>query len=115
MISTSRTPEFMADAAHIILTSDKSVTGAFFIDETVLRAAGRLGWTPYAKLPGPCSLLRAPVPYPDSPSVSPSRALQRIATRWTHPLSSFHSAPRVRQATRTSPATRWCRAPRTQT
>ncbi|GMA42018.1 SDR family oxidoreductase [Mobilicoccus caccae] len=37
----SRTPEIVADAAHVILTSDpRQCTGNFFIDEDVLRDAG---------------------------------------------------------------------------
>ena len=38
---SSRSPEIMADAAHVILTSDpRSCTGNFFIDDEVLRGAG---------------------------------------------------------------------------
>ena len=38
---SSRSPEIMADAAHVILTSDpRSCTGNFFIDDEVLRDAG---------------------------------------------------------------------------
>lgn len=37
----SRTPEIVADAAHVILTSDsRTCTGNFFIDDDVLRGAG---------------------------------------------------------------------------
>jgi len=37
----ARTPEIMADAAHVILTRDaKDCTGNFFIDEDVLKEAG---------------------------------------------------------------------------
>ncbi|MFC7332383.1 SDR family oxidoreductase [Rhodocista pekingensis] len=39
----------MADAAHLILTSDsRATTGNFFIDEDVLRAAGVTDFGPYA-------------------------------------------------------------------
>jgi citronellol/citronellal dehydrogenase len=36
-----RSPEIMADAAHLILNSDaKTVTGKFFVDDEVLAAHG---------------------------------------------------------------------------
>jgi citronellol/citronellal dehydrogenase len=38
-VGSLRSPEIMADAAHLILTSDaKTVTGNFFIDDEVLAA-----------------------------------------------------------------------------
>jgi len=41
LVQKSRRPEIMADAAHIILTSDsKQTTGNFFIDEELLRKNG---------------------------------------------------------------------------
>jgi citronellol/citronellal dehydrogenase len=53
MISQSRTPEIMADAAHVILTSDPTkVTGNLFIDEEVLRAAGVTSFDGYAVVKG---------------------------------------------------------------
>jgi citronellol/citronellal dehydrogenase len=45
----ARKPEIMADAAHLILCSDsRQVTGQFFIDEAVLRAAGQTDFDGYA-------------------------------------------------------------------
>jgi citronellol/citronellal dehydrogenase len=53
ILKASRTPEIMADAAHVILTSDsKSTTGKFFIDEKVLRDAGVKDFDKYALNPG---------------------------------------------------------------
>jgi citronellol/citronellal dehydrogenase len=41
LLRRSRTPDIMADAAHLILTQDaKSFTGQFFIDDTLLHAHG---------------------------------------------------------------------------
>ena len=52
MAQMSRKPEIMADAAHIILTSDpKACTGNFFIDELVLRDAGVTDFSEYAHDP----------------------------------------------------------------
>lgn len=49
----SRKPAILADAAHIILTSDsKAVTGQFFIDEEVLRSHGVTDFEQYALNPG---------------------------------------------------------------
>ena len=37
----TRTPEIVADAAHVILTGDaRAHTGRFFLDDDVLRSAG---------------------------------------------------------------------------
>jgi citronellol/citronellal dehydrogenase len=48
-----RTPEIMADAAHLILTKDsRSATGNFFLDEDVLRADGVTDFEKYAVEPG---------------------------------------------------------------
>lgn len=45
----ARRPEIVADAAHVILTSDcRSTTGRFFIDEEVLREQGVSDFTVYA-------------------------------------------------------------------
>jgi len=44
-----RTPEIMADAAHIVLTRDsRSITGRFLLDEEVLREAGVTDFERYA-------------------------------------------------------------------
>ena len=52
MAQMSRKPEIMADAAHILLTSDpKACTGNFFIDELVLRDAGVTDFSEYAHDP----------------------------------------------------------------
>jgi citronellol/citronellal dehydrogenase len=52
-IRASRTPEILADAAHVILTRDsRSCTGNFFIDEDVLRSAGVTDLSKYAVAPG---------------------------------------------------------------
>jgi citronellol/citronellal dehydrogenase len=52
-LANSRTPEIVADAAHLILTRDsRSATGRFFIDETVLREAGVEDFERYAVTPG---------------------------------------------------------------
>ena len=49
----SRNAAIMADAAHLILTSDsRSATGNFYIDEAVLRAAGVTNFDQYALNPG---------------------------------------------------------------
>ena len=49
----SRTAAIMADAAHVVLTSDsKTATGNFYIDEAVLRSAGVTDFTRYAVSPG---------------------------------------------------------------
>jgi len=52
-LAGSRTPEIVADAAHLLLTrSSRSATGQFFVDETVLRAAGVTDFERYAVTPG---------------------------------------------------------------
>ncbi len=44
-----RTPEIMADAAHVILTTpSRELTGRFMVDETVLRDAGVSDFSVYA-------------------------------------------------------------------
>ncbi len=40
LMKASRTPEIMADAAHVIFTRGKDFTGNFLIDDEVLRSAG---------------------------------------------------------------------------
>jgi citronellol/citronellal dehydrogenase len=48
-----RTPEILADAAHVILTRDsRCCTGNFYIDEDVLREAGVTDLEKYAVKPG---------------------------------------------------------------
>jgi citronellol/citronellal dehydrogenase len=48
----SRSPEIMADAAHVILTgSARARTGEFCIDEDVLRSAGVSDFSKYASVP----------------------------------------------------------------
>jgi citronellol/citronellal dehydrogenase len=49
----ARTPEIVADAAHVILTRpSRQTTGQFFIDEDVLRAAGVVDFDRYQTTPG---------------------------------------------------------------
>ncbi|MCA9803466.1 MAG: NAD(P)-dependent oxidoreductase [Cyanobacteria bacterium HKST-UBA02] len=49
MIRRCRTPDIVADAAHLILTADsKSTTGNFFIDTAVLAEHGISDLSPYA-------------------------------------------------------------------
>ncbi len=53
LMSGSRTPEIMADAAFEVLTSDaRAVTGQFFIDEDLLRARGQTAFDHYQAVPG---------------------------------------------------------------
>ena len=53
ILKASRTPDIMADAAHVILTSDaRKNTGNFYIDEKVLREAGVKDFDTYALNPG---------------------------------------------------------------
>jgi citronellol/citronellal dehydrogenase len=53
ILRASREPAIMADAAHVILTSDaRANTGRFHIDEEVLRAAGVKDFDRYAVTPG---------------------------------------------------------------
>jgi citronellol/citronellal dehydrogenase len=48
-LASSRTPDIMADAAHLVLARDsRAATGQFFVDETVLRDAGVTDFEPYA-------------------------------------------------------------------
>jgi len=52
LYQASRKPDIMADAAHIILTSDsKKVTGQFYVDEQVLRDHGVTDFGKYALNP----------------------------------------------------------------
>jgi len=53
MMSASRTPDIMADAAYAILTRDaRSCSGNFFIDEDLLRSTGVEDFSKYAVTPG---------------------------------------------------------------
>ena len=53
ILRASRQPAIMADAAHVILTSDsRAATGRFYIDEEVLRGAGVKDFERYAVAPG---------------------------------------------------------------
>ena len=53
MISRSRKPEIMADAAHVVLTRpSREVTGNFFVDDEVLESAGVTDLDQYAVTPG---------------------------------------------------------------
>lgn len=52
LIATSRSPDIMADAAHVILSrASRNETGRFFIDEEVLRAEGVSNFDKYADNP----------------------------------------------------------------
>jgi citronellol/citronellal dehydrogenase len=52
-LDMTRKPEIMADAAHVVLTSNpRTTTGQFFIDEDVLRNAGITDFDRYAVAPG---------------------------------------------------------------
>ena len=53
MISRSRKPEIMADAAHVVLSRpSRDVTGNFFVDDEVLESAGVTDLDQYAVTPG---------------------------------------------------------------
>ena len=53
ILKASRHASIMADAAHVILTSDaRTNTGNFYIDEEVLRKAGTRDFERYAVTPG---------------------------------------------------------------
>jgi citronellol/citronellal dehydrogenase len=52
-LQKSRTPEIMADAAHVILTKpSREFTGNFCIDDLVLQDAGVRDFSKYAAVPG---------------------------------------------------------------
>ena len=52
-IRGSRSPEIVADAAHVILTRDsRTCSGNFFIDDEVLRSAGVTDLAKYQSVPG---------------------------------------------------------------
>ena len=53
LMAMSRTPQIMADAAHLVLTSAPgTLTGQFLIDEDVLTRAGRVDFESYRAGPG---------------------------------------------------------------
>ena len=52
MIDMSRTPEIMADAAHVVLTQPATETGHFYIDDEVLASVGKTDLSEYAVTPG---------------------------------------------------------------
>ncbi|MFO0616781.1 MAG: NAD(P)-dependent oxidoreductase [Polyangiaceae bacterium] len=53
MMKVSRSPDIMADAAHVILTRPaKTCTGNFFVDDEVLRSAGETNLDKYSMVPG---------------------------------------------------------------
>jgi len=53
VMKRSRTPQIVADAAHVIVCKDsKSCTGNYFIDEEVLRNAGVEAFDEYSSTPG---------------------------------------------------------------
>ena len=53
VLKASRTTDIMADAAHVILTSDsRTNTGNFYLDESVLRRVGVTDFEKYAVSPG---------------------------------------------------------------
>ena len=52
-IRGSRSPEIVADAAHVVLTSpSRTCTGNYFVDEDLLRSAGVSDFTKYQTVPG---------------------------------------------------------------
>ncbi len=51
-VAQARKPEILADAAHLILTSPKTFTGHFVIDEELLRQHGVTDFSRYAVTPG---------------------------------------------------------------
>jgi citronellol/citronellal dehydrogenase len=53
MMRRSRTPQIVADAAHVILNRPaRGCTGQFFIDDSVLYEAGVRDFSPYSVAPG---------------------------------------------------------------
>jgi citronellol/citronellal dehydrogenase len=57
-MKASRKPEILADAAYIIFNkSSKECTGNFFVDDEVLKAAGKTDLSEYASTPGSTSFL----------------------------------------------------------
>lgn len=57
-LNLCRKPEILADAAHLILTSDaRTTTGNFFIDDTLLAEHGVTDFDRYAVVPGTKNLI----------------------------------------------------------
>jgi citronellol/citronellal dehydrogenase len=57
-LNLCRKPEILADAAHLILTSEsRANTGNFYIDDTLLAAHGVTDFEPYAVVPGTKNLI----------------------------------------------------------
>jgi citronellol/citronellal dehydrogenase len=57
-IGKCRRPEILADAAYMVLTSDaKTVTGNFFIDDTLLAEHGVTDFEKYSETPGTKDLI----------------------------------------------------------
>jgi citronellol/citronellal dehydrogenase len=57
-IGKCRKPEILADAAYMVLTSDaKTVTGNFFIDDTLLAEHGVTDFEKYSETPGTKDLI----------------------------------------------------------
>jgi citronellol/citronellal dehydrogenase len=57
-LNLCRKPEILADAAHLILTSDaRTTTGNFFIDDTLLEENGVTDFDRYAVVPGTKNLI----------------------------------------------------------
>ena len=53
LVAQSRTPDIVADAAHVILTRpSRAFTGRFVLDEDVLREAGVTDFSHYSVVPG---------------------------------------------------------------
>jgi citronellol/citronellal dehydrogenase len=53
IVRGSRSPDIMADAAHVVLTRpSRACTGNFFIDEDVLRSVGVTDFAKYQTVPG---------------------------------------------------------------
>ncbi|MEO7940075.1 MAG: NAD(P)-dependent oxidoreductase [Burkholderiaceae bacterium] len=51
-VARCRKPEILADAAYLVLTSDSSNTGHFYIDDTLLAEHGITDLEPYSVTPG---------------------------------------------------------------
>jgi len=51
-LARCRKPEILADAAYLVLTSESSQTGNFYIDDTVLASHGITDLEPYSVTPG---------------------------------------------------------------
>ena len=52
MMNACRTPQIMADAAHVVLTRGTDFSGNFVVDETILREVGETDFDQYAVKPG---------------------------------------------------------------